>query len=162
MDENWRRPILFEGVELPDVCIAIDHLGLHDNLPEMSEATSEWLWRFTVCVGRSRTAESAVILHHCSEALRLTEQFRSRLVTTVPEHFQGQFDPVVIDQWIGALKTIIEIASTRSECSWEAPLRPGDSQFGRSLSDVNNEMLAKMDKCFQHAQRKPWWKRLWS
>jgi hypothetical protein len=33
--EPWYRVIRFEGIDLPPAAIAIDHLGLHDNLPEM-------------------------------------------------------------------------------------------------------------------------------
>jgi hypothetical protein len=60
--KDWRRPIVFEGIELPVTAIAIDHLGMYGNLPGISEAASEFLWRFTICVGRPHTIESEVII----------------------------------------------------------------------------------------------------
>lgn len=159
---EWRRPIIFEGVELPSSAIAIDHLGMYDNLPEMSEPTSEFLWRFTICVGRPRTVESAVIVRHCSEALALAESSHDRLMATVPAHWDGPFDPDVIDEWISTLRTVVSIAAKQSQCSWEAPLRLGEPNYGRPTAEVQTEMLAKMQKCFDAAQKRPWWKRLFS
>ena len=112
MGKNWQRPIVFEGIELPGVTIAIDHLGMYGNLPEISEPTSKWLWHFTVCVGCPNTADSQVIIQHASEALHLAEKFRDRLMQTVPKHFSGAFEPGIVDQWIGALRTITDVAST--------------------------------------------------
>jgi hypothetical protein len=160
--KDWRRPIIFEGVELPLSAIAIDHLGMYGNLPDMSEPTSEFLWRFTVCVGRPLTVESEVVIRHCSEALALAESSRERLIVTVPAHWDGPFDSSVVDEWISALRTILSIAATRPQCTWEAPLRPDDQNYGRPLAEVHSEMLGRMQKCFDRAQKRPWWKRLFS
>jgi hypothetical protein len=151
---GWHRPIIFEGVELPGVAIAIDHLGLHGNLPEMSEGTGLWLWRFTICVGLRRTDASETILHHAQEALALATQFRDRLLQTVPLHYDGPFEPGVLDAWIAALERIIAIARSRRSCSWEAPLRPGDSGFGRSPEENMKELGERLDKAIKRAKRK--------
>lgn len=162
MNIDWRRPIIFEGTELPDVTIAIDHLGMHDNLPGISEETSEWLWHFTVCVGRKKTDDSATVLLRATEALNLAKQHRDNLKQTVPKHFQGPLEPEVIDDWIAALETIVGIASTCESCSWEAPLRPGDKNYGRPLEEVREEMLKRADLGFERHNNRPWWKRLFS
>ena len=160
--KDWRRPIVFEGVELPSSAIAIDHLGMYGNLPDMSEPTSEFLWRFTICVGRPLTVESEVVIRHCSEALALTENSKDRLILTVPAHWDGPFDSSVVDEWISTLRTIVGIAAKQSQCTWEAPLRPDEPNYGRPLAEVQSEMLGRMQKCFDRAHKRPWWKRLFS
>ena len=162
MKRDWKRSIIFEGVELPGSAIAIDHLGMYGNLPGISEAASEWLWRLTICVGCPKTENSEVITLHASEALRLAEHFRNRLIQTVPEKFTEPFESQIIDEWINALRIIIEVASTRHQCTWESPLRPDDPNYGRPLVEVHSEMVAKMEKCFERANKKPWWKKLLS
>jgi len=160
--KDWRRPIVFEGVELPVTAIAISHLGMYENLPGLSEATSEFLWRFTVCVGRPLTIESEVIRGHCSEALSLVEKHREQLAVRISKHWDGVFDPPIIDEWILVLQTMLDIAAKQPYCTWEAPLRPGDPNYGRSLAEVELEMFEKMQRCFDQANRRPWWKRLFS
>ena len=142
----WQRPILFEDFALPETAIAIDHLGMYDNLPEMSEATSEWLWRFTICVGRPRTDASENIHRHVSETLNLSCQFRERLLQTVPKHFDETFEPAVLDSWQQALQKIMEISASRSQCTWEVPLRPGDQHYGRSSAEIANKIQSRLDK----------------
>jgi hypothetical protein len=156
--KDWRRPIVFEGIELPVTAMGIDHLGMYDNLPGLSEAASEFLWRFTVCVGRPQTSDSEIIVRYCSETLMLVEKHRDRLVLSVPKHWDGGFDPAIIDDWVVALKTMLDIAVRRSRCTWEAPLRPDEPNFGRPAAEVEAEMFAKMQACFDKTRRKPWWK----
>jgi hypothetical protein len=162
MNNDWKRPIIFEGTQLPDATIAIDHLGMHDNLPGISERTSEWLWHFTICVGRNKTDDSEAVLLHATEALNLAKQHRDNLMQTVPKHFQRTFEPEVVDDWIDALETIVVIASNRKSCSWVAPLRPGDKNYGRPLAEVREEMLKRADLAFEFHNKRPWWKRLFS
>lgn len=145
------RPILFEGSALPGTAIAIDHLGMYDNLPEMSEATSDWLWHFTICVGRPRSDSSENILRHVSEARKLTCQYRARLLQTVPAHFDGIFDSEVLDSWVVALQVMEEMAASRPRCTWEAPLRPGDQYYGSNRTDIAADMLSRLDKAIDRA-----------
>lgn len=123
---KWERSIIFEGVALPDTVISIDHLGMYDNLPEMSEETSLWLWRFTICVGMPRSDRSEIVLRHVSETLDLITRFRSRLLLTVPAQYQGLFTEDVLDSWAMALRTMLDIAAGQTQCTWEAPLEPGE------------------------------------
>lgn len=160
--KDWRRPIIFEGTELPVTAIAIDHLGMYDNLPGLSLAASEFLWRFTVCVGRPQTIASEVIIRHCSETLTLVEKYRDQLAVSVPKHWDGVFDPLIIDEWVMVLQRMLRIAAKQRQCTWEAPLRPDEPNYGKPFAQVEAEMFEKMQKRFDNAHRKPWWKRLFS
>ncbi len=158
--KDWRRPIVFEGTQLPLTAIAIDHLGMYDNLPGLSDAASEFLWIFTICVGRPRTLESELIMRYCSETLALVEKHQDQLVLSVPKHWNGEFDSRIIDEWMVVLQTMLRIASTRYQCTWEAPLRPDEPNYGRPFAEVEAQMFENMQKCFDKAQKKPWW-RFW-
>ena len=115
---RWARPIIFEGVELPGTTFAIDHLGKE---PEASEEASGWLWQFTICVGVARQDSSANVIRFAGEALELATRFRERLLRDLPGRFDGPFDAAVLDEWVFALRTIIDIARNREICSWTAP-----------------------------------------
>ena len=112
------RSISFEGTELPPTTIAIDHLG---KAPDISEAASRWLWRFTICVGVTKRDTSANVIRYATEALDVATRSRERLLQTIPAHFDGPFDAAVLDEWADALRTIIRIARDRHHCSWTAP-----------------------------------------
>lgn len=159
---DWRRPIIFEGVELPPEAIAIDHLGMYDNLPGISAEASEWLWQFCICVGRPRTEQSDIIRRHAIETLELVNRNRSELPARVARQFDESFEDSIIETWIESLETMIEIGATTNECTWEAPLQPGEPNYGRPWEDIEAEMMSGLDKAIAKAQRKPWWKRLFS
>lgn len=125
MPADWERPIFFEGVELHGVMIAVDHLGLYDNLPEMSEETSIWLWRFTICVGVIREDSSASVVNAVSETLELIQRFRGRLLKTLPDHYPG-FQEEVLEAWRQSLEQILCLAEERAHCKWQSPLLPTD------------------------------------
>jgi hypothetical protein len=115
---RWARPILFEGVELPGTAFAIGHLGKE---PELSEEASAWLWRFTICAGCTNRDASDNVVRFAGEALDLATRFRGRLLRDVPARFDGPFDAQVIDEWVHSLRTIIDIARSREQCSWTSP-----------------------------------------
>jgi hypothetical protein len=139
MGSHWERAILFEGIALPGTAIAIDHLGMYDNLPEMSEATALWLWDFTICVGRKRTDSSDNILRHVRETRDLLAKFRERLLVSVPQHYDSSFSSATLDSWMTALQTVEAIAKSRSQCSWEAAVRKGDLGFTELTEQPDKE-----------------------
>jgi hypothetical protein len=113
----WARTIVFDGHPLPATAIAIDHLGRE---PEMSEAASAWLWRFTICVGVTKSDRSENVIRFATEALDFASRYRNRLLRDIPSRFDGPFDAAVLDEWVTALTTMIDIARTRDVCSWTA------------------------------------------
>ena len=153
---------MFEGVDLPQEAIAIDHLGMYDNLPGISEEASEWLWKFCVCVGRTRTDRSDVIRRHAIETLELIHRNRRELPERVAKHFDESFEASFIDRWVDTLEAIIEICGSRDECAWEAPLRPDEPNYGLPWEEVEAKMMKGLDKAIAKAQTKPWWRRLFS
>lgn len=144
--EEWHRPIVFEGVELPGVAIAIDHLGMYGNLPGLPENTSDWLWRFTICVGVNKAASSEEIIQHASCTLELAEKHREDLLHSVPKQYGSEFDSDVLDAWLWTLRELITIAQTRTTCQWSSPTRPGDRNYGKSSEDVKNDLLRVLDR----------------
>lgn len=97
--------------------LAIDHLGKE---PEISEEASIWLWRFTVCVGITKSDTSENVIRFAGEALEIAQRFRARLLREIPARFDGLFDAKVHGDWVYSLSTMIEIARRRDRCSWTA------------------------------------------
>jgi hypothetical protein len=124
---DWARPIVFEGVELPGTVFAIDHLGKE---PELSVEASEWIWRFTVCVGVMKRDSSENIIRYAGEALDVATRFRERLLCEMPVRFDGPFDEQVLREWVYSLLKMIEIAASRSFCAWTSPHAAGGTQAG--------------------------------
>jgi hypothetical protein len=116
--KEWMTPILFEGIELSPISVAIDHLGMYGNLPELSEETSKWLWEFTICQGIKKNDKGKIIHKHISETLLQTNTFRDHLLKNVPNHFDGKFSEVHLDMWINDLETMLEACKNKDECSW--------------------------------------------
>ena len=116
---DWRRSIRFENVVLSPISIAIDHLGMHNNLPGISEQSSRWLWSFTICRGRKKSDSSRNILAVTGEVLGLIEQNKHSLVASAQPHFDGFFTTRELEMWTADLKAIDRIARTRDECTWE-------------------------------------------
>ena len=117
--KEWAIPIRFERVELSPLAIVIDHLGLHENLPGLSEEASLWLWRFTICRGRYRTDSTENILKVTKEVMDLITKNRLRLLESVPKRFDGPFTHEHLDLWISDLENIQNLCQGKQECTWE-------------------------------------------
>ena len=153
MAEEWERAIQFEDVTLPGSAMAIDHLGMYGNLPELSEASSKWLWHLTICVGTPKFSDSETIIRHATETLELVEKHRPRLLRSIPERYAGTFSGRVLDEWRLALQLMIDAASSRQYCMWIAPLRPDEPNYGRPWQELIAEMRQNMEKSFASTNR---------
>ncbi len=114
---EWESPIYFEGIALPGVTIAIDHIN-ESNIPDLSPNTAKWLWRFTICSGVTNKDNSQNIIKCANEALISIRTHRNHLMRVLPAKWDGKFDESVIDEWEFALVKIIEVASGREFCEW--------------------------------------------
>ena len=117
--KDWAIPIRFEGVELSRLAVVIDHLGLYNNLPDISEEASLWLWRFTKCHGRRRYDTAENIQKMVKEVLQLVTDNRQKLLESVPDHFDGPFTNEHLDLWVKDLETILNLCQGNQECTWE-------------------------------------------
>ena len=113
-------PITFEGIELSPISLAIDHLGMYGNLPEISEDTSKWLWRFTICRGVNNKDISENIRKHVEETLSIANNKREHLLKNIPKHYDGEFTEYHLDLWMNDLKTMLEICKSKKSCTWTA------------------------------------------
>ena len=118
--KKWMVPIFFEGIELSPISIAIDQLGMHHNLPQISEEASKWLWRFTICRGVNKNDQGETVFKHVSETLFLTKKTREDLLVRVPHTFDGDFTETHLDMWINDLETILEACKDKEMCCWTA------------------------------------------
>ena len=117
--KEWAIPIRFESVELSPLAIVIDHLGMHENLPGLSEEASLWLWRFTICRGRYRTDSTENILKVTKEVMQLITENRLHLLESMPKRFDGPFTHEHLDLWISDLENIRNLCQGKEECTWE-------------------------------------------
>jgi hypothetical protein len=137
--------IVFEGVRLPKAAIFLDHLGMYGNLHGMSVETSEWLWRFVICVGWRRHDSSESICSKCGETRTLLVAQKSHLVEHFPRHFNGRFEVRFYDDWLQTLDTIMAIARTRDSCSWIAEQLQSSPNFGRSVGEILIDEQIKLE-----------------
>ena len=154
--------IVFEGVSLPKAALLLDHLGMYDNLPGVSEETSEWCWRFTICVGRIRSDSSGNIIHRATELLDLCRRCEHHLCGNFAKHFMGEAEPQFYDEWIRTLETMIKIARDRDMCEWIAPLLPGDRHYGKTWSEISAGTLERIEGnvARSHGEKQQFWKRI--
>jgi len=141
--------IIFEGHELPKAALHLDHLGMYGNLPGISDETSEWLWRFPICLGHTREDSSDRVIRYASETLQLCLQHKDHLLANFAAHFAGKLEPVFYDDWVWCLNHMISIAKDRPQCHWVAPLIPGDENYGRSKVDNLSVMAAKIEHAIE-------------
>ncbi len=118
--KKWMAPIIFEGIELSPISIAIDQLGMRENLPEISEDASKWLWKFTICRGVKNTDLSVNIKKHVEETLLLVNSRREHLLKCVPKQFDGDFTDYHLNLWTSDLKIILEVCENKTRCTWTA------------------------------------------
>ena len=118
--KEWMTPIIFEGVGLSPISIAIDHLGLYGNLPDISEECSEWLWRFTICHGVNMEGESKIITQYVTEVLSLLKANKAHLLQNIPLRFDGNFTETHLNMWISDLETILSLCANKTICHWTA------------------------------------------
>ena len=152
--------IYFEGVEMPNGARVIEHLGLYNNLPEISQETTDWLWRFTICVGRTRVDSSTTIIRACRETLSLLQLHRAHLKVHFPKHFSGEPLPGFFDEWVWSLEHMETVAKGREMCEWTAPLIPSDPHYGQSSEKIRDEYEKGMAILLQKARPRKWW-RFW-
>ena len=112
------KPIIFEDTELSEISYMIDHLGAYENLPDLSEETSVWLWRFTICSGLIKNESSESIQKHIHEVLKNIKQEKNKLVQKIDEHFIGPFTESKLSLWINDLETILTKSKATQTCSW--------------------------------------------
>jgi hypothetical protein len=112
-------PIIFEGTELPLAMCYVDVAALYDYIPNFPEETSEWLWRFTICLDREREDQSKVIQQHVSRTLELIAQHREtlykRMVAKGRDTDQTKRD---IKDWEQGLAAVLTISKNTTPCKW--------------------------------------------
>jgi len=118
--KEWMTSIIFEGVELSPISIAIDHLGMHGNLPRLSEESSKWLWRFTICRGVKNEESSERIKRHIGEVISLAKVHKNHLLKNVPLRFDGNFTEIHLKMWMNDLETILSLSEDKTVCHWTA------------------------------------------
>ncbi len=156
MTADFHR-IIFEGTELPNSAIHLDHLGMYNNLPGVSEAASEWIWRFVICVGKPCRDTSANVIRHSTELLDLAIEHRAHLLENFPKKFTGIFTEKVYQELIASLMTMIERARRRTECHWTAPLLTTNTNYGRSWDEISKEQSDQFSRFLSawNKKRKP-------
>jgi len=107
--------IEFEGIRLPRFASFLDVAA---SVLPVSEATSVWFWRFTICAGTHRDDTSASILVHAEELLAALPPSSATFRSVLAERFPGCDSEAILSDWHSSLKHIIATAQTRDCCHW--------------------------------------------
>ena len=119
--------IRFAGRDLPPAAFFLDVAA---SIPEADEELSVWWWRFCICVGRTRRADSKEVIGNAQSLKSLIEQRPRSLYEKVRRGLSSWEPDYLLSQWIRALNIIIQEATTRPHCEWgvgTAANQPGDS-----------------------------------
>jgi len=119
MADSQLFTIAFEGEDLPLPMCCVDLAALYDYLPGIPEETSEWMWAFTICLDRQRSAPGPEVLHHAGILRRQMDAHRGMLVDAL---IHSGRDPERVDTlvagWGRGLGQICRLASEREVCRW--------------------------------------------
>jgi hypothetical protein len=132
-------PLYFEGTRLPDFGAFLD---IAASMTPVSEETSMWFWRFTMCIGAPRKERSKVVSSHAKELLAALGSAANGLAPELARKFPSHQPEQVISDWVKSLRTIIEASEVRKWCQWQMeenhPARPTEvpawSVFAESSS----------------------------
>jgi hypothetical protein len=137
-ERDW-RPITFEGVTFPATLMGISIL--ESVLGITDEELGEWLWRFPICRGITKSASAEKCIRCAQRTADLMLEQRQRVLDGVRDHLVPHgFDPeTTYRDWLVALQQIVELsAAAEGDCSWSAPAHPDDSI--KSAADVERFM----------------------
>jgi hypothetical protein len=143
MDYHF-RPITFEGVTFRSSVMGIS--VLEPIIPEMDDESAEWIWRFPICSGTTKSAPAALCHRSVTKIIDLMLEHREAVLAGIVERFSdAPFDVEgIYSEWVSALTTIQRITRDRfDDCSWSAPSHPKDAI--QTSSDVT-KMLAALDR----------------
>jgi hypothetical protein len=131
LDSNDWRSITFEGVTFPPTLMGISVLAsiLDLVLPVEDDELCGWLHSVRVCCGITKRAP-ATLCHSCAIRARdLMLEHRAAVLAGITSNLgPHRFDAdTTFRDWIAALQRISELAAAADgDCSWSAPLHPGD------------------------------------
>ena len=134
MDSDYRA-INFEGTVFPQSVMGISTLEpILKSLNEvvLSDDIAEWVWRFPICCGVTKTAPSKLCAKSAQALSDLMLENRNEVLEKIEKQFSDTpFSAAqVFSDWIMALNEIHKIATRREEdCEWSAQALPEDQGF---------------------------------
>jgi hypothetical protein len=140
-DFNW-RPITFQGIVFPPTVMAISTL---DSILEMDDQLGEWLWRFPICCGITKSAPADRCEQFARQLVDLMLQHPERVLAGIHSEL-GEFGfdaDATYHAWLAALRQIESLSRlATNECRWSAPSHPRDplqnqSDFERFATAFN-------------------------
>jgi hypothetical protein len=148
-NQHW-RPITFQGMTFPASLMGISILApiLDTTDPELAE----WLWCFPVCCGLGQNAPAQVCARCACRCVDLMTENRQQVLDAIRNRLSTcGFDPeCTYREWMSALERIADIsANVVGDCSWFAPLHPGDPR--QSAADMQR-FVEYFENIFAHSK----------
>ena len=119
------RPITFENHTFHPSVMGIDVL---EYAFQLSEETADWVWRFPICCGVTKSL-SAKLCHTATHELLLFIPERiADIRKVIEERVESDLTyQEIIKHWIDALEYIHSSSSnSEGDCYWSAPSHPDD------------------------------------
>ena len=139
-DYEW-RPITFQGITFPATVMAISIL--EQVLDFDDEELGEWLWRFPICRGVTKSAPAEKCARCAKKAADLMLEQRERVLQGIRDRLasHGFEAEMTYGDWITALQRIAELsAGSSGNCVWSAPSHSRDPY--KNAEDVQRLMDA--------------------
>jgi hypothetical protein len=106
------RPIRFVGELLPNWAQLLD---LAARLCPVSEEVRHWFFRFTTCSG---VADARTVTDYCKLLRTNIQEHRESVAFELERNNNDQQPPQIINAWLYALDTMIQVAEVSKTCSW--------------------------------------------
>jgi len=115
--ENY--PIIeFNDIVLPPGAVFIDYLASGNVFEDIDEDLSLWFWKFTICVGLTRSCASSIVARHAQALKTLLEDNREHVQKIIHERYPREEAHRVYDWWLETLNGMLESAATREVSQW--------------------------------------------
>lgn len=121
VDEEY-PVIIFNDVFLPPGAVFIDVCASHEFLPTITEELSLWFWKFTICVGRTRTEESTKVISYATELKKLIIANEIRIKEMICKLYEPNLAENIYVWWVDTLDIMIATANQLKESKWRGIL----------------------------------------
>ncbi len=116
---EWEFVIRFCDHDLPPAMCYVDVAAMYGYLPDIPDETGEWMWAFTICKGRERTATGQEVQTHCGLLLDLMNANYQDLVNALLRTGRDREEVErACAQWQDGLTKVVSLARAHETCTW--------------------------------------------
>jgi hypothetical protein len=110
--------IVFNKVYLPPGAIFIDYCASANILPYIDSNTSLWFWKFTNCVGVTKSSKSDDVIRYSENLKVMLLDNEDKARTLINEKYGSGNSATIFKWWLDTLVLMINSSKKRSVSTW--------------------------------------------